>query len=74
MSFHLTLYYNNNTQNPNISCIMLPFLGGCGIPITLLLMPVDLCEEIVGLFSSLKHISPNATIINLASKIKATMN
>ena len=33
-----------------------------------------LCEEIVGLFSSLKHRSPNATIINLASKIKATKN
>ena len=33
-----------------------------------------LYEEIVGLFSSLKHRSPNATIINLASKIKATKN
>ena len=30
------------------------------------------CEEIVRLFSSLKYISPNATIINLASKMKAT--
>ena len=33
-----------------------------------------LCEEIVGLFSSLKHRSFNATILNLVSKIKATKN
>ena len=33
-----------------------------------------LCEEIVRLFSSLKYISPNVTIINLASKMKATKN
>ena len=38
VSFHL---YDNNTQNPNISWIMLPFLGGCDnpiCPITLLLV------------------------------------
>ena len=33
-----------------------------------------ICEEIVGMFSNLQRRSPNATIMNLASKIKATKN
>ena len=33
-----------------------------------------ICEEIVGLFSSLQQRAPNATILNLSSKIKCTKN
>ena len=33
-----------------------------------------ICEEIIGLFSSLQQLSPNSTIINITSKIKATKN
>ena len=33
-----------------------------------------ICEETVGLFSSLQRRSPNATILNIAAKIKCTKN
>ena len=31
-----------------------------------------ICEEMAGLFSSLQQRAPNATILNLSSKIKCT--
>ena len=66
-TFNVTKLFIVLIISSNILHICLYYIGGARINNIL-------CKEIVGLFSSLKHRSPNATIINLASKIKATKN